>query len=142
MNWRILMYQLRNTSRTAPDGNPPSMALTIEESFVGALEQYVPESYSGRVVLFRTIDSDYYNPDATLGWSELVPAGLDIVGVQGDHDTMFHEPQVETLGRKITAYLDLGTEEANWLIPALKLSSEQASGQARESEMRGSLSCG
>jgi hypothetical protein len=118
------------------------MALTIEESFVKALEQYVPESYSGRVVLFRTIDSDYYNPDATLGWSELVPTGIDIVDVQGDHDTMFLEPQVETLGRKITAYLDLGAEESNWLIPAMHLSPEQASGQASRSEMRGSLSCG
>jgi amino acid adenylation domain-containing protein len=142
MNWRILMYQLRNSSRTAPDGNSPSMALTIEESFVKALEQYGPESYSGRVVLFRTIDSDYYNPDATLGWSELVPTGIDIVDVQGDHDTMFLEPQVETLGRKITAYLDLGAEESNWLIPAMHLSPEQASGQASRSEMRGSLSCG
>jgi amino acid adenylation domain-containing protein len=141
MNWRILMYQLRGASSASPDGGSSSVALTIEESFVRALEQYVPEPYSGRVILFRTIDSDYYNPDVTLGWRELVPTGIDIVGVQGDHDTMFLEPQVETLGREITAYLDMGAEESNWLTPTLHSSPEHASGHARQSEMRGSLSC-
>jgi len=141
MNWRILMFQSRRTSRTSSGGNSSSMGLTIEESFVRALEQYVPEPYSGRVILFRTIDSDYYNPDATLGWSELIPTGMDIVDVQGDHDTMFLEPQVETLGREITAYLDLGAEESNWLIPTVHSPSGEGSGPARQTEMRGSLSC-
>jgi aspartate racemase len=141
MNWRILMYQLRGTAPITSHSNSSSAALTIEESFVRALEQYLPEPYSGRVILFRTNDSDYYNPDATLGWSELVPTGLDIVDVQGDHDTMFLEPQVETLGREITAYLDIGARELNWLTPALHLLPEEGTGQARRTEMRGSLSC-
>lgn len=142
MNWRILLYQLRSASRTPHEGGSSSLALTIEESFVSALEQYTPELYSGRVILFRTIDSDSFNPEAALGWNELVPTGIDVVKVQGDHDTMFLEPQVEMLGREITAYLDMGAEESNWLTPTPRLLPGEESGQGRSSEARGSLSCG
>jgi amino acid adenylation domain-containing protein len=142
MNCRILMYQLRSSSRTPADGGSSSLALTIEESFVRALEQYTPEPYSGRVMLFRTADSDYYNPDASLGWSELIPTGIDIVEVQGDHDTMFLEPQVEKLGGQITTYLERGAEESNWLTPTLHVLAGEGSEQAASAGMRGSLSCG
>jgi amino acid adenylation domain-containing protein len=142
MNCRILLYQLRSSSRRSRGSGSRSVALTIEESFVRALEQYTPEPYSGRVVLFRTIDSDTYNPEAVLGWNELIPTGIDIVEVQGDHDTMFLEPQVESLGREISSYLDIGAEESNWLTPTLQFLPDQESVQCLPSETRGSLSCG
>jgi amino acid adenylation domain-containing protein len=141
MNLRIGAYQLMRGSRRPVAGGVSPAPLTIEESFINALEQYTPEPYSGRVVLFRTADSDYYNPDASLGWAGLVPTGIDNVGVQGDHDTMFLEPQVETLGRQITAYLDMGAAESNWVTPTIQLLPEEA-GQGGPPEMHGSLSCG
>jgi aspartate racemase len=141
MNLRIGAYQLMRGSRRPGDGGASAAPLTIEESFINALEQYTPEPYSGRVVLFRTTDSDFYNPDASLGWAALVPDGIDNVGVQGDHDTMFLEPQVETLARQITAYLDMGAAESNWATPVIQLLPREAE-QGGPSEMHGSFTCG
>lgn len=142
MNMRILLYQMRSNSNRPSSGAPSNDALTIEESFVRALEQYTPEPYAGRVVLFRTTDSDYYNSDVALGWRQLIPTGIDIVDVQGDHDTMFLDPQVQTLGAEITDYLDIGQQASNWPAPARPSLPEPGLAENRQSEMRDSLSCG
>lgn len=143
LNMRILFYRLKSESKDSTQRGPANVSLTIEEAFVSALEQYTPEPYSGPAVLFRTAGSDYYNRDATLGWSQLIPTGIDIVDIGGDHDTMFVEPQVQVLGNEITRYLGLGVDASSWLTPTAQPMPEgNLSQSGGQSQMRDSLSCG
>ena len=142
MNIRILSYQLKSESKDMVLRDAVADGLTIEESFIKALEQYSPESYSGPVVLFRTSDSDYYNRDAALGWSQLIPTGIEIVDIGGDHDTMFVLPQVKVLGSEITRHLDLGLDAASWNSSSQSVQEGNSSQSSGQTHMRDSLSCG
>jgi aspartate racemase len=113
-NLRILLCEMRNASQKSVDPANSSNFFTIEEAFLKALDSYIAEPYAGRAVLFRTADSDYYSSDMALAWSRLVQGGFSVVDVPGDHETMFLDPQIESLGRAITSYLDIGREESVW----------------------------
>jgi thioesterase domain-containing protein len=105
LNLKVLLYQTQGLLRRAPGLVRSTSLLTVEQGFVHALERYTPKPYAGTAVLFRTRESDFYNPDATLGWSRLMQGGLDVVNAEGDHDTMFAEPHIEGLSLRIAEYL-------------------------------------
>jgi amino acid adenylation domain-containing protein len=65
-------------------------------SRVAALQNYAPSRYPGKVVLFRAADVPQLpSSDETLGWKEIVDDGVEVVFVPGDHESMFHKPNVE-----------------------------------------------
>jgi len=39
--------------------------------------------------------------DETLGWKETVDGGVEVVFVEGDHESMFHDPNVDLLSRRL-----------------------------------------
>ena len=111
LNLRIMLYQIQSAYTKALGIPPPASFLTVEEVFIRALEEYVPEPYAGRAVLFRTEDSHSYDPDNVATWNKLFRRGLDLADVVGDHETVFEEPQVKGLAKAIASYLEGGASE-------------------------------
>jgi amino acid adenylation domain-containing protein len=74
----------------------PEVVFNNTWSRVAALQNYAPSRYPGRVVLFRAADVPQLpTNDETLGWKEIVDDGVEVVFVPGDHESMFHKPNVE-----------------------------------------------
>jgi amino acid adenylation domain-containing protein len=85
---------------------PSARSLDVEEAFLLALRNYVPQSYDGDANLFRAKDELCSYSDPTLGWGGLVKGRLEILEISGDHDTILHEPHIGMLARVLNSCLD------------------------------------
>lgn len=70
---------------------------------------YTPQTYAGRIVLFRATDralgvSETLDPQ--LGWGKIATGGVDAFGVPGNHLSMLSEPHVQVLANHLRTYLD------------------------------------
>jgi thioesterase domain-containing protein len=69
--------------------------------------RYVPRPYVGGVELFVTRDQQAMTPlDPTFGWAKLCAGPIETQVIDGSHLSIFQEPQVGVLARKLTAVLD------------------------------------
>jgi thioesterase domain-containing protein/acyl carrier protein len=76
---------------------------------VAAMQNYAPASYPGKVWLFRALDVPRLpESDETLGWKEIVDGGVEVVFVEGDHESMFHDPNVDLLSLRLRQALQPG----------------------------------
>lgn len=92
--------------RVNPDAIAPHL-LELDANNFQALLKYQPQAYTGKVVIFETIERPtdiYHSP--SLGWSAFIQQGLEIIDdIPGHHGTMLEEPYVAILGKKLHAYL-------------------------------------
>jgi thioesterase domain-containing protein len=73
---------------------------------------YYPQVYPGKVVLFRRRGNiTKLQLQRQHGWTGLASAGLEIIEVPGDHDTLMVEPNVRVLARELTEWLANYAEE-------------------------------
>ena len=75
-----------------------------------AVKCYIPEFYSGRVILFRSTIG-YRRPemrmaDPKMGWDNIVLGGLETYEIPGNHLHIVREPNVTLLGQRLKACLD------------------------------------
>jgi thioesterase domain-containing protein len=76
---------------------------------VTAIQNYAPARYPGKVWLFRALDVPRLpESDETLGWKEIVDGGVEVVFVGGDHESMFHDPNVDLLSLRLRQALQPG----------------------------------
>lgn len=78
----------------------------IEESCHDALMQYKIQPYDGDILLIRAKNGFFnneYNED--LGWSNFIQGNVYMEMVNGDHNSIFWEPNVDQLASVVTAYL-------------------------------------
>jgi amino acid adenylation domain-containing protein len=76
---------------------------------VTAIQNYEPARYPGKVWLFRALDVPRLpESDETLGWKEIVDGGVEVVFVGGDHESMFHDPNVDLLSLRLRQALQPG----------------------------------
>jgi acyl-CoA synthetase (AMP-forming)/AMP-acid ligase II/thioesterase domain-containing protein len=71
-----------------------------------AVSHYVPQVYPGRIVLLISSEAperSFY--DSRLRWSDIASGGLQVHVVPGNHDTVFSEPHVGVLAKKLRACL-------------------------------------
>jgi thioesterase domain-containing protein/acyl carrier protein len=73
-------------------------------------DEYSPPRYGGPVtVLHARIQAPRPVPDPTLGWGEHVTGTISLGEIPGDHETIFHEPNLgvmaETLQQRIDEWL-------------------------------------
>jgi thioesterase domain-containing protein len=77
---------------------------------VQAVRAYDPSPFAGRIVLFKTIESDQEhklttvvekNSDSAFGWSELAAEGVEVYTVAGSHQTVVLEPHVADLANQL-----------------------------------------
>ncbi len=74
-----------------------------------ARANYLPRPYLGKVILFRALERDKFDPyytDPQLGWGELPIGELAVHHVPGAHLTMLREPHVRVLAERLTDCLD------------------------------------
>jgi thioesterase domain-containing protein/acyl carrier protein len=68
---------------------------------------YVPQTYNGRITLFRTsLQVSRVHHDPTLGWNELTRQGVDVHIVPGNHLTMLRKPNVQVLAEQLRRYFE------------------------------------
>ncbi|MFB2772712.1 condensation domain-containing protein [Pelatocladus sp. BLCC-F211] len=102
-------------------GRPLSRNLRNElvaEANMQAKRSYKAQTYPGCVTLLRAsqpasftklylpTSEDWYNRDTQHGWSEVVGGGLEIYDIPGDHFSIFEEPHVQVLAKKLRDCLD------------------------------------
>jgi thioesterase domain-containing protein len=68
-----------------------------------ALSYYTPQPYSGRVILFKSVDATLaeFDPvrfDAGFGWQKILGDQLEVHTIPGGHLGMLKEPHVQLLG--------------------------------------------
>jgi thioesterase domain-containing protein len=102
MRANIRLWTIKNSLGVKPSAR----ALDVEEAFLLALRNYVPQSYEGDANLFRAKDELCSYSDPTLGWGDLVKGRLEILEISGDHDTILHEPHIGMLARVLNSCLD------------------------------------
>jgi len=125
---RAKVGYLRNKFRYAPDkikhklyrraykiykrvGRPlPPVLKNIEEINFTAVKDYVPQTYSGNVMLFLASDltADY---DLHDGWRELVAGEIEAHEIPGDHINIIKEPHVGALAEKLRSCLDQAQQD-------------------------------
>ena len=65
----------------------------LEQLNVDILLKYVPETYTGRIVLFRALvqpDGVYQEP--MLGWSSIARGPFEVVNIPGTHNNLIEQP--------------------------------------------------
>ncbi len=105
-NWRMRANIRLWTIKNSLGLKPSARTLDVEEAFLLALRNYVPQTYDGAATLFRAKDELCSYSDPTLGWGELVKGRLEILEISGDHDTILHEPHIGMLARVLNSCLD------------------------------------
>ena len=102
--WRTLMnwtWLSRATAKIVP----PVLVYGLSNIQLAGV-RHRPKPYHGRVLLFRRglrAVSKYL--DVKLGWSSVITGEFSVVEIQGDHDDMFCEPQVQDTATKLAACL-------------------------------------
>jgi thioesterase domain-containing protein len=90
--------------------------IPLETIYRFAAQEYLPRTFSGRMVLYRALDFGLDTSDAPargrcsaldFGWSARATLGTAIIDVPGGHRTMLAEPNVATLARHLTDELTL-----------------------------------
>jgi amino acid adenylation domain-containing protein/non-ribosomal peptide synthase protein (TIGR01720 family) len=76
--------------------------LDVVRANLQAVSRYSPGPYEGRVVLLRAGDARRGEErEATHGWDGLVPSGLTVEDVPGDHHGVLRPPHVDTLAEQL-----------------------------------------
>jgi thioesterase domain-containing protein len=79
----------------------------IEEANMSAVNNYTPQSYPGKITLFRSLQRwtrRYDKPD--MGWGTLAAGGVEIHPSPGNHFSMILEPRVSVLASKFKQCLE------------------------------------
>jgi thioesterase domain-containing protein/acyl carrier protein len=100
------------------DPNSIKNKLEVIEANQQVVINYLPKTYSGRVVYFSAVENrqqpfvSNYDPMQPDGWNQFVAVGIEIIEVPGRHGTYHAEPHVQVLAAKLNACLEqVETEE-------------------------------
>jgi amino acid adenylation domain-containing protein len=86
----------------------PQSAQKLIARHYQALENYVPDHYPGRILLFRARCQPLFCPGAEpdLGWGKFATGGVQVEVIPGSHETILREPHVRVLAQRLQAGLD------------------------------------
>ena len=98
---------------------PPDFMHNVSWVTFASTQEHRIRPYDGPITLFRAIDdpaslSAAPDEDSTLGWQDVALGKVEVLWVPGDHESMFHEPNLgvfgETLRKALSAAQDPGFE--------------------------------
>jgi thioesterase domain-containing protein len=105
--WRIATAPFRSLYRSAYVAKLPSNVKRVRKACLQAAKHYMPQSYSGRVILFRSNHKPLgQSIDPRAGWSTYAAEGLEIHEIEGNHENILLEPQVRYVARQLRTCLD------------------------------------
>ena len=105
----LRLFRLRAPETApAPAGGAPLSAEQYDQWLLRYLEEaaaaYEPRPYPGAMTLFRSSQEPAGRfLDPLMGWGGFVGGGIDLVVVDGDHFSIFQEPGVSHVARRIEA---------------------------------------
>ena len=79
----------------------PAWMRSTDDINLVAIENYRPEPYDGRLVLFRASEQEHAGGAYDLGWSDLFEQGVEIHDLPGDHERLFLDPNIDSLAEQI-----------------------------------------
>jgi oxalate---CoA ligase len=112
LRMRIQRWRFANPLRIPVSRPAPRDPMDVVVANVIAARSYVPQPYSGRVLLFkRTMDliGRYRQPDN--GWGRVVRDGLEVHRIEGDHLALLAEPGVDVLAEKLAEAMGIKRDE-------------------------------
>lgn len=84
----------------------PRALKQVFQSNMRAASLYKLQPYSGNVVLFRASENVRGEDDPHAAWQELIPGGLNVEDIPGDHGGILVPPQVKILADRLQAWMD------------------------------------
>ncbi|MBA3947501.1 MAG: amino acid adenylation domain-containing protein, partial [Herpetosiphonaceae bacterium] len=102
-----VLAQVREHNVVPPDIDPQDIARHFAgfKAHMEAARSYVPQPYPGHLAFFQAHDSLLAEADDTAAWDVLAHGGISRYKVAGNHYTLLHQPQVQTLADYLTASL-------------------------------------
>jgi thioesterase domain-containing protein len=78
-------------------------------SFERAARRYAPAPWSGRALLFKAAQVDYYHRAGgpAYGWDATITGGLEVVKVPGDHDSIMIGANATRIARRLAEAIEL-----------------------------------
>ncbi|MFM2315311.1 MAG: hypothetical protein RLZZ04_4589, partial [Cyanobacteriota bacterium] len=78
----------------------------VEQTYFQACQNYVPQSYSGNLAVFKSMQTNarmsaFGDFDRKLGWSELATGEFEMIEIPGDHLGILQEPNVAILAQEL-----------------------------------------
>ncbi|MFM8322963.1 MAG: amino acid adenylation domain-containing protein [Chloroflexota bacterium] len=68
---------------------------------------YTPQPYAGPITVLRaSLQTRRAAPDRTLGWGRYVSGEIRDLEIPGDHETIFHEPNVRVMAETLQSVID------------------------------------
>ncbi len=86
--------------------NNEVIRLSVEEAFLRAMRRYDPKKIVAKAILFRTADSELYDPNQEAAWRRALEGGLEVCTVTGTHETMLESPNLEMLVAEFVNAMD------------------------------------
>jgi thioesterase domain-containing protein len=102
-----------------------------------ARARYVPEVYSGRIVVIRCSEPAAWRKQNPLdGWGRLAPDGVEMHEVPGGHATIYREPYVSMLAKTLSdvirnAQAEMENDRAALITPNASLMDRRSVGDSR-----------
>lgn len=69
-------------------------------------QHYIPQSYPGKITLFKAKHTAIASSDPTNGWEGVAEQGLEIYNIHGAHSNILSEPSVRILAEKLSSCID------------------------------------
>jgi len=71
-----------------------------------AMEEYVASRYPGKIIFFKCLERDNFNPtDPETGWAKLATEGFEVHTTPGNHITMNYKPNVDVIAKQLLKHL-------------------------------------
>ncbi len=105
-NWEVEFDNIADFNATRPE-----IQHALHDINVSAIENYTPQSYNGRVTLFRAKylrlrHALFSKIDPSRGWSALAQKGVDIHYIDGYHTGILKQPYAVQLAAALTTALE------------------------------------
>jgi amino acid adenylation domain-containing protein len=102
---RHIREKTENTGQFSNQGIPDQFHryLTVFKTHCQAASTFTPQSYPGKVVLFRAVEGA---GEPGMDWKHLAGDGVEIHEIPGDHFSILQTPHVQTLTRVLRPYLE------------------------------------
>ena len=105
--WRMATVPVRSIDRRLHVARLPRMVKKVRKACLQAERDYAPQSYCGRVILFRSSHKPLGQTiDPRAGWSTYAADGLEIHEIKSNHENILLEPQVRFVAEQLKTCLE------------------------------------
>jgi amino acid adenylation domain-containing protein len=91
----------------------PEHIRRVHQACDAAANRYALRPYSGKVTLFRAVETSLRSSDDSYdAWNTFAAGGMEVHEIVGNHEGILKEPQVSSLAAQLAAVLDLAEQKS------------------------------